>query len=69
MYSAPAIIPLWAMVSGGKPSASNLSEDAVKSVKMSLREMEPLMATTMLEVLWSTITQNGNYKFKIRFFF
>lgn len=43
------------------PSASNRSEPAVKSVNMSLREMEPLTATTMLSRSWSAITQNGSW--------
>lgn len=46
------------------PSASNFSEPAVKSVKISLREMDPRTATTMVSLSWSAITQNGNWRKK-----
>lgn len=47
------------------PSASNFSQPALKSVKISLREIDPRTATTILSLSWSAITQNGNYNKEI----
>lgn len=58
--SAPAIMPRCAAESGGKPGASNRSEFAVRSVKMSRKEKLPRIETTILFVAWSARTQNGS---------
>lgn len=51
-------------MSGGRPSDSNLSLLAVRSVKTSRKDIDPLIAITMLDVLWSAMTQKGSCKKK-----
>lgn len=44
---------------GGRPGHSNKSDAAAKSVIKSRKDNDPRIATTILVVLWSAITQNG----------
>lgn len=43
----------------GIPGHSNKSDEAAKSVIISRNDNDPRIITTILAVLWSTITQNG----------
>lgn len=47
------------MLPGGRPSISNVSEAALISVITSLNDNDPRITITILDVLWSAITQNG----------